>query len=161
MGKQLMKTKIALVSVALVSMLVPALSQAAWVTYPGILCRYYDPQGYDYYFDPGGHKANGLQNDDNSAKHVSCPVLWDYAEDLNLFIYIRSSEADCDAYSVEHFSNFSSGEWQSVPMDSDMNQDGVWRYRNDTAISFGSMTSIYCNIPSGAVVNGYIANTLD
>ena len=162
MKKRIMKTKKTMVFIVMVSMLMPALSMA-WVTYPGTMCRLYDPQGSDDFFDPGGHKANGLQNDSSVDKYVTCPIVWDYSESLNGYIYIRSDEAVCDLFVVDRFSNFGTGEWESFSMPNDTSQDGVWRYHNSTAptSSYGNTASIYCKIPAGAVINAYLTDTID
>lgn len=140
-----------------VILLLPALVKADMYFQPGVTCKYYDPQGLDTYFDPGGHKANGLKNVGSSTKYVTCPLVWNPLRSALMGIYIRSSAASCSVYTTENAEDMDAGEYDVIPLNLvDNLGEGVYFYTPSRVISFGDSASIYCGIPAGGIINGYV-----
>jgi hypothetical protein len=137
--------------------------------YPGTTCRAIHAPGYDTYFDPNGHGANGFQNTSSKVRYAVCPITRDYMTASNLAhvtTYITSASivvrngTTCDILTQPW-----TGAWSTTfPADSTSNPNAsvsVHRFGvsyNWIALSPYMSAVFFCRVPAGGIIHNYVVN---
>jgi hypothetical protein len=137
------------------------------------MCRYYGNLGDDQYFNPAGYSANGLRNESASSQWVTCGIpkrdgtpktinsrlYWWHVNTFAVNVVLDNTNATCrlwrrsaDAVSYGYWpmplkTHIANGRWNYGVSASDYNAGHLTTY--------GDAISVYCNVPSGAVVEQY------
>ena len=147
-----MKKKLLAFSIAIICNLTATVLNADDQVSPGLMCRYYDPLGYDDYFDPGGYGANGIRNVDSSSHYVSCPIskdptaktrsAWIIINDDSTYcrFYVRTASGGSSSYTP---TIVSSGSWYLY----------LWDFGSSGLDTADDSVAIYCRIDAGKVIN--------
>jgi hypothetical protein len=135
-------------------MTTPALAYSPLI--PGHMCRYYGTQSADSYFTPEGYKANGLKNTSSSSRYVTCGIPKELDEDITEVVISLSTSSDvCKLYTRSR----TAGDYSVYTVDTILNWNGSYAhdfYLNGYYFEATWQTaSVYCNVPSGAVINAY------